>query len=162
MRARLPYEYDHRSGGKRKQAVATAMLLFCRALWETGCRSTFINQWIGAVNVTTAELGGYNGSGFFNREWPDMLAYWQEKVGIEMPRDYRLIITGELTAYGDEQKLLVPLECFALTKLGYGEVRIRRVFEKYAEISGMHEGGRAKYTRKELHDWADGEGLEYK
>lgn len=162
MKARLPYEYDSSAKGVRKRAVAAAMLLFARALWEVGERQAFICRWENALNKATADVAGYKQSGYFNREWADELMYWAEKMQLELPERYILIIDGAGMAHGAEQMLLVLLEAFALTYLGYGKKRIHRVWDKYAELSGMYESRIAKYSARELMAWADGKGIPYK
>ena len=161
MKARLPYQYDQSAKGRRKRAVAAAMLLFARALYDTGKRKAFINRWSGALDEATGEIAGYNGSGYFNREWTDELRYWAEKMRLELPKEYRLFIDGAVPSGGDEQMLLLLLECFALTLLGYGYERIHQVWNAYAEISGLYTNGAAKYSVKELMEWADKNGIIY-
>ena len=162
MRAHLPYTHDHSAKGKRKQAVATAMLLFARALYEAGEYPANINRWIVYLNEATCRVTDAIGNCFSNKTWQDEILYWGEQQGIELPDVYILHIPGELTAAGNEQKLLILLELFALTGLGYGRIRLRRVFDKYAEISGLYTGGRALYSKRELYAWADEKGICYK
>lgn len=162
MKARLPYEYDHTAKGARKRAVAAAMLLFARALWETGERRAFISKWTGALNTATMEIAGYKGSGYFNKEWQDELTHWAEHMRLELPEKYMLVIPGVSIAYGSEQMLLLLLECFALTLVGYGYERIHRVWDKYAELSDLHGKGIAVYSAKDLTAWADEKKIPYK
>lgn len=155
MKARLPYDYDYTSKGRRQAAVADAMLLFGKALQESGASGPFINRWIARLQTATAEVAGYNGSGFFNKEWTEQLDYWADQHQIGMPQPYRLSIPGGLEATGEGQSKLVLLELFTLTLMGYGDKRLHRVLEHYAELSGLYTGGRAKMSRQQLRDWAN-------
>lgn len=161
MKARVPYQYDQSAKGARRRAVMAAMLLFSRALFETGERKAFINRWSGAFDNSLGELAGYQGSGYFNREWTDQLFDWTEKMELEPPKNYRLIIPGVIPAVGSEAVLLLLSECFGLTQVGYAHKRIHRVWDKYAELSGLYTTGVAKYSAKELYEWADKNGIIY-
>lgn len=164
MKARLPYEYERGAAGTRKRSVAAALLLFCRALRDYGMSVGRINEWIGYLNQATAEVAGYNGSGYGNKTWQDELDYWTEKYALNVPRgeQYRLLIEGAAPAGGSGQRLLLCLELYALRYMGFGEVRLKRVLACYAKISGLYTDGRAKYTKKQLESWADGAGVVYK
>ncbi len=80
---------------------------------------------------------------------------------LELPKEYRLIIPGSLMMYGEEKARLLLLECFALTLLGYGYERIHQVWNVYAELSGLYTDGVAKYSVKDLKEWADKNGIIY-
>lgn len=157
MKARLPFEYDYSANGRRKNAIASAMLLFAKAICEAIPYITAgdINKWAYALDAVTVEAAGYNHSGFFNREWTDEMHYWAEQNDLKIPDNYRMHIAGEPCAYGTEQSMLPFIELFALTRLGFGKDRLHRVWDKYAEISKIYSTGNAKYSAKELRDWAD-------
>lgn len=159
MRARLPSRYNHTSKGKREQAVAAAMMLFARALSDYGLSSNQINTWVSCVNDATCEIAGAVGNCFSNKTWQDEILYWGEKMGFKLPDPYRLYIRGVATAYGIEQMLLILLELYALTKMGYGEVRLKRILTKYAEIADLYGEGVAKYSRTQLEAWCREKGV---
>lgn len=159
MKARLPSRYNHTSKGKREQAVAAAMMLFARALSDYGLSSNQINTWVSCVNDATCEIAGAVGNCFSNKTWQDELLYWGEKIGFDLPKSYVLVIRGSAKAMGTEQMLLVLLELYALTKMGYGEVRLKRILKQYAEISDLYGDGIAKYSKNQLETWCQEKGV---
>ena len=158
MKARLPYRYNNTSRGKRQQAVAAALMLFARALSDYGMSANKINEWVALVLEATNEVAGTVGNCFANKTWQDELAYWGEQHGFDFPKEYKLYIRGVAPA-GGEQMFLLLLELYALTKMGYGELRLKKILAKYAEISDLYGGGVSKYTRIQLEEWCGEKGV---
>ena len=162
MKAHLPFQYVRSRKGRSQAAAADALLLFAYAIRATGGSSAFINRWFARVGTTMRELAEDKGNIFSNREWGDQVDYWAEQHDIKLPEPYRLLVKGGSVVDGLIPARLVLMELFTLTLLGYGDVRMRRVFDKYVEISNLYGDGIAKFTRQELYAWADGANIYYK
>lgn len=158
MKARLPDKYDYSRGGKRKKATGAAMMLFARALSDYGFSANMINAWVSLVYDVTCEIAEFERNCISNKTWQDEVTYWGEKMGFDLPKNYVLAIRGS-TVMGIEQMVLVLLELYALTKMGYGEVRLKRILKQYAEISNLYGDGIAKYSKNQLEEWCREKGV---
>jgi len=164
LKAHLPYEYDNSAKGRRRQAVATAMLLFARSVHESeGFGVKRLTDLFAMTDLATEEVTDWRYGRGMNTTWADEIDWWADQMELPVPKgdDYCLMIPGEYAAGGEEQRRLVLLLFYALSKLGYGKDRLQRVCRHYADVAGFDNGGLAKHTRKELRKWADEIGLRY-
>lgn len=164
MKARVPYDYDSRAQGKRKQAVASAMLLFAKAVQESeGFGVKRLTQLLACTDKAVEDVAGWRYGKSGNTTWGEEIDHWADIMELPVPKGnaYRLRLSGEITAGGQEQRRLVLLLLYALSMLGYGKLRLNRVCRHYGEVAGFDRGGRAAYSRRELREWADSIGLKY-
>ena len=159
MKARVPHRYDHTTKGQRQRETETAMTLFAKALSEYGFSINQIITWASCVSEATKEITGLIGNCKSNKTWQDEILYWGEKMRFDLPKENKLYIRGLKTSYGNEHTVLTLLELYALTKMGYGEVRLKRILTKYAEIADLYGEGVAKYSRTQLEAWCREKGV---